>query len=57
MISKYIIQAAEKSFCPICHSTTTLLCRKDGNNKHPWFYICFVCKTVLQVGKGECLWE
>lgn len=51
---KYVIQKAEKSFCPKCNKSVDLLCRKDGDNENfPWFYICFDCKLVAEVGRGE----
>jgi hypothetical protein len=56
MKSSYVVQSAKKSFCIRCHIPVCLLCKENGNNKEPWFYICFACKTVYQVGKGECLW-
>lgn len=51
--SPYIIQKDEKSRCPNCSEYVDLLCREDGNNNFPWFYICFNCDQVFQVGKGE----
>lgn len=53
--SKYILQPAAKSYCPECQADLTLLCREDGNMKQPWFYICFICKIVTQVGTGPVL--
>lgn len=52
-ISHYILQRAEKSHCPQCGRTVDLLARADGNNKSPWFYICWFCRLVAEVGKGE----
>jgi hypothetical protein len=57
--SNYVIQKAEKSFCPGCHESVTLLCQRDGKTTgHPWFYICFDCKMIAEVGKGPVLdWD
>jgi hypothetical protein len=54
--SNYVLQPDKKSFCPYCQADVVLLCREDGNNRKPWFYICFICKVVMEVGKGECRW-
>lgn len=50
--SNYVIQIADKSFCPTCTKNLHLLCRIDGTTRAPWFYICFDCKVVAEVGKG-----
>jgi hypothetical protein len=51
----YVIQRDEKSFCPKCHKPVDLLCRTDGSIRAPWFYICWGCQFVAEVGKGEVL--
>jgi len=54
MNSEYLLQADEKSFCPVCRKPVCLLCRRDGRTRGwPWFYICFGCQLVAQVGEGE----
>ena len=53
MKSNYIIQHAATSHCSNCQRTVDLLCREDGNLKSPWFYICWSCRLIAQVGKGE----
>lgn len=56
-ISNYIIQRAEKSHCPNCGMTVDLLARRDSNNKVPWFYICWSCRLIAEVGRGEVIRE
>lgn len=52
-MSKYLLQLAEGTTCPGCHSTVYLLIRVDGKvGGLPAFYICFACRTVAEVGKG-----
>ena len=55
--SAYIIQKDIKSHCNNCNETVDLLCREDGDVTFPWFYICFNCDKVFQVGKGEVVRE
>lgn len=59
MESDYIIETEEKSFCPKCHQRVDLLApgvsyanRSNAPDKTPWFYICWACKFVAQVGVG-----
>lgn len=52
MKSNYVLQLDEKSFCPQCEKPVDLLCDNEGNVRKPWFYICWACKTVAQVGVG-----
>lgn len=47
----YIIQTAERSYCPVCRSYVDLLC-KETQGFEPAFYICWRCKTVSKVGEG-----
>ena len=53
--SNYVLQPDVKTFCPDCHRNVYLLCREDGNNKKPWFYICHHCGMVAEVGKGRVI--
>jgi len=55
MNSKYIVQRTEKSHCPKCGRYVWLLCREDRRIDEPWFYICFICEFVAEVGKDECV--
>jgi transcription elongation factor Elf1 len=52
MPSEYIIQKSFKSYCPDCHKEVDLLCTKNGE-ENPWFYICWSCKQLFEVGKGK----
>jgi len=52
--SRYIVHRDEKSFCPKCGRAVSLLAHRDGSQRTPWFYICFVCELVAEVGRGEC---
>jgi hypothetical protein len=51
----YVLQLDEKSFCPKCGKNVELLCESNSFKKTlgPWFYICFDCRLVAEVGKGE----
>jgi len=54
-LSPYIVQAATMSKCPMCGQALALLCDQKGdlNNKtKPWFYICWLCRNISQVGVG-----
>lgn len=53
-LNKYIIQLADKSYCPECKQNVKLLIY-DGimNIEGPMFYICFKCSKVYEVGIGE----
>lgn len=56
--SSYIIQRADKSICPHCHHHVDLLATDDDmlkalkRSKH-WFYICWHCHIVTEIGCGE----
>jgi uncharacterized protein with PIN domain len=55
--SNYIIQSAYKSHCPKCNKIVDLLCTDEDmlqalKRKH-WFYICWHCRKVFELGKGE----
>lgn len=54
MRPKYMLQSTDMSFCPDCKSNVDLLCTDgDSLNTTQWFYICWKCKRVYQLGKGE----
>lgn len=57
MASNYILQKTTKSFCPKCHKNVDLLCTDEemlpALKHNHWFYICWNCKLVAEVGKGE----
>ena len=50
--SKYVLQSAEKSFCPKCGKEVHLLCPVNERFGGPSFYICFHCKYIGEVGVG-----
>ena len=50
--SNYVQQPAYGARCSKCLTTMTLLCDEEGNINKPWFYICWLCKHIAQVGKG-----
>jgi hypothetical protein len=52
MVSRYVLQDDDKTFCPVCHGQVKLLCRLDGKMK-PWFYICFKCAEIAELGRGR----
>jgi uncharacterized protein with PIN domain len=58
--SSYVLQYDEKSYCPKCGNNVELLCEKldtrlESTTKKlgAWFYVCFDCRLIAQVGKGE----
>ena len=51
--STYVLQDASKTRCPDCQEYVKLLCREDGSRRWPWFYICFNCSFITEVGKGR----
>lgn len=55
MASDHVLTHTEKSLCPACHQSTTLLMHRSGYGA--MFYICFSCKRVYQTGKGEVAYE
>ena len=55
--SNYVVQGTTKSVCPACASPVDLLCPKSGNTFKPWFYICWLCKSITQVGVGPVIRE
>jgi hypothetical protein len=54
--SKYVLTKTDKSYCSTCHKGLLTLLSCD-TNRGPWFYICFACEKVTQVGKGPVLSE
>jgi len=54
----YVIQKDEHSLCKSCEGPMDLLCEKYPTVAtsllfyRPWFYICWNCKLVSQVGTG-----
>ena len=53
MKSKYILQKTDKSFCKYCNNKVSLLCHFSDMISFASFYICFKCKKVFEIGKGE----
>lgn len=53
MKSDYVLQLDEKSICKYCGKYIELLCTQWVSLRKAWFYICFDCRKVFQVGKGE----
>jgi len=54
LMCTYIVQESEKSFCPRCDRSVMLLCPKTlRRTRKPWFYICFWCRSIYEVGRGE----
>ena len=52
--SRFVIQTTEKTFCPKCNGPLDLLCHEwAGPQRERAFYICWNCKLVHEVGKGE----
>jgi hypothetical protein len=57
MNNKYFLRKEEKSFCPSCKERVYLLAREDGFHPNTWFYICWICQEVRQVGHGKVEYE
>lgn len=57
--SNYILQSSHKTYCPSCQKMVDLLCddlfakSKARRLAKPWFYICWHCHKIYEVGKGE----
>jgi hypothetical protein len=53
---KYVIQSAgEKTTCGTCGKHVDMLCPKDLVSEvitQPWFYICWRCRSIGQIGVG-----
>lgn len=50
--SRYEIQATEKSFCPDCHQPVDMMADDSTSLSRSWFYICWACKKVFEIGVG-----
>lgn len=54
MNSSYVLQTAYHVRCPNQpEHQVMLLGREDCDMRKPWFYICFECYEVTEVGKGK----
>ena len=55
MKSTFVLQIDEKSYCKYCGKNVELLCHDmiTVHGTRPMFYICFDCRKVFEVGKGE----
>lgn len=51
-LSTYVVQNDENTKCPLCGQRVQLLCDRRGNLRKPWFYICWLCRNIVQVGVG-----
>lgn len=55
--SRYILTKTEKSRCPHCNKHVDLLSTDEdilhGLKHSHWFYICWHCKRVYEIGRGE----
>jgi hypothetical protein len=51
-LSTYVVQPSPDSRCPMCNQYLQLLCDRKGNIRKPWFYICWSCRNITQVGIG-----
>jgi DNA-directed RNA polymerase subunit RPC12/RpoP len=53
----WVLTKADRSHCPHCHHTTTMLSRIDlPKPPAPMFYICFRCQRIFEAGVGECIY-
>jgi len=50
MSSNYVLQKAEKSYCPDCNNNVFLLATQEFLKNDPAFYICFECQRIAEVG-------
>lgn len=55
--SMYVLQDTSKTFCPTCGKESKLLCPVDIDQKKPWFYICFTCIKIFELGKSEVQYD
>lgn len=55
MAPDYILQQAEKTRCLACDRKVELLCPRTASFKGKWFYICWPCQAVYQIGKGQVI--
>lgn len=51
MKPSYVIQFDHSSRCKECGAEVDLLCH-ENSPRQPWFYICWNCRTVAQLGRG-----
>jgi DNA-directed RNA polymerase subunit RPC12/RpoP len=52
--SNYVVQTTTKSKCLHCDKHVDLLCHEwAGPKRERAFYICFECKRIYEVGRGE----
>lgn len=51
--SNYVQLRADKSICYACKEHLTLIQHKEFKKTAAMFYICWNCKKILEVGKGE----
>jgi hypothetical protein len=49
----YVLQHDDHTFCKYCGKEVELLCERTGRKTNNWFYICWPCKKVFQLGLGE----
>lgn len=49
----YVLQKATKTHCRLCQRSVDLLAREDGSHPLGWFYICWHCRVIAQIGHGE----
>ena len=42
-----------KTRCPHCNYPVTLMYHATNQTKKPMFYICWMCETIMEAGKGE----
>lgn len=49
----YDVTEAKDARCPHCdRHVVDMLSSEDTDS--PWFYICWICRKVFHIGKGEC---
>jgi hypothetical protein len=49
----YVLVRCEKSHCPGCLRTVTMIQHRIGGPRMASFYICFNCQRVFEVGVAE----
>lgn len=57
--SAYILQPSDKTLCPSCKTHVDMVATRSGklDGRHPWFYVCWTCRAITQVGVGPVLRE
>lgn len=53
VLGLYVVQNDSRSTCRHCGEPVDLLCDSAGNTRKAWFYVCWSCKVIAQVGVGE----